>query len=203
MKKEKFFSARRVTGMAVLLALVIVLQLFGSYFKIGATSFSFVLVPIVLGGILYGIAVGGILGFVFGFMTLMSGVSGTDFFTATLFQAQPIATAFLCLGKATFAGLGAGLVYKLIAQKQDYVAVFVASVTAPILNTGLFIVGSLLFFQETLRANFVGAGSTVLYFLIIGCAGLNFLVELAINLIASPAIYRVLRVIGKKGVKRV
>ena len=61
MKKQKYFSAKRITGLAILLALVIVLQVFGSYFKIGATSLSFVLVPIVLAGILYGAIAGGML----------------------------------------------------------------------------------------------------------------------------------------------
>ncbi len=200
-KKEKFFSARRIAGMAILLAFVIVLQLFGGYFKIGATSFSFVLVPIVLGGILYGALVGGFLGLAFGFITLMAGVVGTDAFTAILFQAQPFATSILCLGKGTLAGLGAGLLYKWIAKKHDFTAVIVASAAAPVINTGLFILGSLCFFQETfIAANFVQEGTSVLYFLIIGCAGINFLVELAINLIASPAIYRVIHAV-KKGKK--
>lgn len=198
MRKEEFFSAKRVTGMAVLLALVVVLQLIGGYLKIGATSFSFVLVPIVLGGILYGVIVGGILGFVFGFMTLMAGITGTDAFTATLFQTQPVATALLCLGKATFAGIGSALLYQWIAKKQDYVAVFVAGAAAPVINTGLFVLGSICFFQDTLNANFVAEGSNVFYFLIIVCAGINFLVELTINLVASPAVYRVIRVVGGK-----
>jgi hypothetical protein len=62
-------------------------------------------------------------------------------------------------------------------------------------NTGLFIAGALCFLQETLKANFVAEGTTILYFLFIGCAGINFLVELAINLIAAPSIYRVIHVI--------
>ena len=60
--KRKFFSAKRVTGLAVLLALVIVLQLWGNNIKIGATGLSFVLVPIVLGGVLFGPSAGAFLG---------------------------------------------------------------------------------------------------------------------------------------------
>ena len=64
--KRKFFSAKRVTGLAVLLALVIVLQLWGNNIKIGATGLSFVLVPIVLGGVLFGPSAGAFLGLVSG-----------------------------------------------------------------------------------------------------------------------------------------
>ena len=37
----------------------------------------------------------------------------------------------------------------------------------------------------------VGNTASVVYFLIIGCAGINFLVELGLNLVAAPALYRV------------
>ena len=195
MEKKSFFSAKKITGIAVLLALVIVLQLLGGYFKIGATSLSFVLVPIVLGGILYGAWVGAFLGFAFGFITLMYGVTGADAFTAILVQEQPVVTALLCLIKGMAAGLVSGALYKEVAKKHEYAAVFVAAVAAPVVNTGLFITGALCFLQETLKANFVAEGTTILYFLFIGCAGINFLVELAINLIAAPSIYRVIHVI--------
>ena len=197
--KKKSVSARRVTGIAVLLALVIVLQVLGGYFKVGATSLSFVLVPIVLGGILYGAWIGAFLGFAFGFVTWMYGVTGADPFTAILFEAQPFATTLLCLGKGTAAGLVAGLVYQFTAKKNKQVGVFTAAATAPIVNTGLFIVGSLVMLKETLTANFVGEGSTIVYFLFIGCAGINFLVELAINLIFAPTLYRLIGVLEKGG----
>lgn len=199
MGKGKYFSAKRLTGIAILLALVIVLQLLGGYFKIGATSLSFVLVPIVLGGILYGMWAGAILGFAFGFITLMFGVTGADSFTSILLQQQPVLTVLLCLIKGTAAGLAAGAIYKLLAKKNEYVGLFTAAAIAPIVNTGLFILSMICFFQETLTANFVAEGTSVYYFLFIGCAGINFLVELAINLIAAPAIYRVIKAVsGKK-----
>ncbi|MBQ8320528.1 MAG: ECF transporter S component [Clostridia bacterium] len=200
MRKENFFSARRVAGMGILLALVIVLQVFGGYIKIGTTPLSFVLVPIVLGAILFGPTVGGFLGFAFGLIVLLYGVFGLDGFTMVLFNDHPIWTSILCLGKGTAAGVIAGLVYKIVAKKNGYAATFVAAATAPLVNTGLFILGALLM-SDTLSANFVADGTTVIYFLVIVCAGINFLIELAINLICSPAIYTVLRVASKGKIK--
>lgn len=203
MKNGKYFSAKRITGLAILLALVIVLQLIGGYLKIGGTSLSFVLVPIVLGGMLYGIWAGAFLGFAFGLITLLFGITGADYFTAVLFENQPLATTALCLGKGTLAGLCSGVIYQIVKKKNEYAATFTAAVVAPVVNTGLFILGSLLFLQDTLMANFVARGATIVYFLFISCAGVNFLVELAINLILAPQLYRVIGIIEKRTRKEV
>ena len=196
MGKATSLSAKKITGLAVLLALVIVLQFIGGYLKIGATSLSFVLVPIVLGGVLYGAYAGAFLGFAFGFITLMFGVTGADYFTAVLFESKPFFTALLCLVKGTAAGFLAGFIYTLFQKKNAYVALFMAAAIAPIVNTGLFIFGSFTLLHDVLSANFVADGSTLVYFLFITCAGINFLVELAINLVAAPTLHRVIEVIG-------
>lgn len=195
-KRKPFFTAKNIAFLAVLVALVVVLQIWGGYIRIGATSLSFVLVPIVLGAVLLGPLAGAFLGFVFGLVVLIYGITGVDTFTNILFVDHPVLTSALCLIKGVAAGLVAGLLFKLVSRKNAYAGIFVASVSAPVVNTGLFILGGLLM-SGTLEANFVADGSTVIYFLIIGCAGVNFLVEFAINAVASPAIYTVVRVVGK------
>lgn len=195
-KRKPFFTAKNIAFLAVLVALVVVLQIWGGYIRIGATSLSFVLVPIVLGAVLLGPLAGAFLGFVFGLVVLIYGITGVDTFTNILFVDYPVLTSALCLIKGVAAGLVAGLLFKLVSRKNAYAGIFVASVSAPVVNTGLFILGGLLM-SGTLEANFVADGSTVIYFLIIGCAGVNFLVEFAINAVASPAIYTVVRVVGK------
>lgn len=187
----------KMVQLAFLLALVIVLQLFGSSVKIGPTSFSLVLIPIAVGGILLGKGAGAFLGFVFGLITLIAGITGTDAFTQILFQDHPFLTFLVCLGKGTAAGFGAGLIYELLKNKQKFVAVFSAAAIAPILNTGLFILGALLM-SDTLSANFVADGSTVIYFLVIGCAGINFIVEFLVNLVVSPGLYQAVNAISKR-----
>ncbi|MBR2903043.1 MAG: ECF transporter S component, partial [Clostridia bacterium] len=179
----------------------IVLQLFGSYFKIGATSLSFVLVPIVLAALLYGPISGGIIGFAFGVIVLIQGLSGVDTFTLLMLQEQPVWTVLLCLVKGTAAGVVPGFVYQWISKKNKWVGVIVASALAPIMNTGLFILGALCFLQDAIMSNptITGfSGDSILYYLIIGVAGVNFLVELGINLLLSPMIHRVVGIIGKQ-----
>ena len=44
---------------------------------------------------------------------------------------------------------------------------------------------------------FIGDADAVVKFLFIGCAGLNFVVEFCVNLIATPLFYTVIKAVGK------
>jgi len=73
-----------------------------------------------------------------------------------------------------------------------------AAIFCPMINTGIFLVGCALFFYETISgwataAGFANAGA----YMILGLAGINFLVELAVNILLAPVIVRLIR-IGKK-----
>ena len=194
-------NIKRTAELAILTAIVIAFQFLGAFIHIGPTSISLVLIPIVIGAVLTGPKGGAFLGFIFGAMTYIAGVSGTDYFTTVLFQAQPIATAVICLGKGICAGLCAGLIYRALAKKNAFAASIAAAAVAPIVNTGLFILGGLLLVNGTLSANlanFGADGQTVVYFLIIGCAGLNFIAEFLVNLVVSPAINTIVHAVGNK-----
>ena len=190
----------RMVQLAILVALVIVLQLVGSNIHVGPVSFSLVLIPIAVGGVLLGPAAGAILGAVFGLITVIGGVSGADVFTNFLFSKQPVLTVVLCLAKATLAGLCAGLVFRALEKHNRWVAVVLASAVAPVVNTGIFVLGSITLFRSTLEEYIlnVGAGVSVVYFIVILCAGINFLAEFGVNLIASPAVYRIWTAVTKK-----
>lgn len=63
MNNSRFFSAKNVATLGVLLALVIVLSVFGGTINIGTVSLNFSLIPIVLGALVLDPLAGGILGF--------------------------------------------------------------------------------------------------------------------------------------------
>ncbi len=195
-EKNTFFTSKNIAVLGILGAFVVVLQVFGSYFKIGTVQFSFVLVPIVIDAILTGAIGGAILGFLFGIITLIMGIAGVDQFTFILFSDHPFLTILTCIVKATAAGYLSGLIYSLVSKKNKTAAVFSAAALAPIVNTSLFIIGAL-FMSDTLTENFVQSGTSVMYFLIIGCAGINFLVEFAIDLLLAPSVYRIIKVVKK------
>ncbi len=200
--KKTFFTAKNITYLAVFVALIIVLQMCSSFIKIGTTSFSFVLVPMVLGGMLMGVSVGAALGAVFGIVVLIAALSGLDPFTLYLLNENPVFTVFLCLIKGIAAGAVSALLYKVISRKNKHVAVFVASAAAPIVNTGLFIAGAFII-SGTIEGAMTSlgvdiAGLSPFYIILVLCVGVNFFVELAINIVCSPAIYTVNRVIEKQ-----
>ncbi len=200
--KKNFFSAKNIAFFAVLVALVVVLQLFVSYIKIGSTPISLVLVPIILGGMLLGIWVGLFLGLLFGFMVLMTAIAGFDPFTLALLQVNPVMTVILCLLKGGLAGFVSALLFKVIQGKNKYVAIFVAAIAAPIVNTGIFVAGGFIII-DTIKEVFNSFGTDLtgvspVYIIFVLCVGVNFFIELAVNLICAPALYTVERVVEKQ-----
>jgi len=187
--ENKFFTAKNIVYLAILTALLVVLNLLSTVFKV-ITSVNLTLVPIVIGALILGVRGGAILGLISGIMTFLFGVFGTDVFTNFLFIDHPIITFFTCTVKTTAAGALSGLVYYLLKNKLKYLGTFIASAVAPIVNTGIFILGALLM-SDTLTANFIADGTTVIYFLVVTCAGINFLIELGVNIILAPVIYKV------------
>ncbi|MBR2926872.1 MAG: ECF transporter S component [Clostridia bacterium] len=186
--------------LSLLTAVVLLLQLAGITLRLPflATPISLVGIPIALGAMLLGPGAGAWLGFVFGAeVVLVLGVMGQDPFTSILFQDHPILTTLLCLTKSTVAGLGAGLIYKYCTKLPNTVRTVLASLSVPVLNTGIFILGSYTML-DTFRTNFLGDGTSMFYFLVIGCAGVNFLFEFAVNGILSPVLQRLITILSKR-----
>lgn len=200
-KKSNFFTAKYVAYLGVLTALVIAFQMLSGFMKIGATTFCLVLVPIVLGGMILGVVAGAILGGVFGLVVIIDALIGLDQFTLYLLGESPFFTVLLCVLKGVAAGVIPALVYKPIAKKNKYVAVFVAAVLAPICNTGVFAVGAFVIMKPILdffaSAGLDMTGVSPAYIVFIVLIGVNFFVELAINLVLAPAVYTVNNVVEK------
>ena len=192
MNKSGFFTTKNVVSLAVLVALLVVLNLLSTVFKV-ITNINLTLIPIVLGALILGVRGGVLLGLISGLMTFVFGVVGVDPFTNILFVNSPVLTFLTCVVKITVAGGLAGWIYEIISKKNKYVATFVASALVPIVNTFIFILGGLAMYN-TIASNF---SEDVLYFLVIVCAGINFLIELGINLLVAPAIFSVVKVLDK------
>lgn len=185
--KSTFFTAKNVAVLAVLLALVIVLQVFGLAIPMpGGTSMSFVLVPIILGGMILGPGAGTFLGLAFGIITIF------DPLAMTLMNYAPAITVLTVVLKGLCAGLVPSLLFRLISRKNKYVAAYVAALAAPVCNTGIFFLGCLLM-QEALVAS-VGMA----FWAFISLIMINFAIELGVNVVLAPAIYSVDNVIEKR-----
>lgn len=196
-QKKKKNMTRVIVGLGLLTAIVIVLQLLGSFIKFGTFSVSLVLMPIVIGAAMYGVWAGAWLGLVFGVVVLLSG-------DASLFLGiNPFGTVVTVLLKGVLAGACAGFVYKLIAKTgKTYLAVLAAAAVCPIVNTGIFLVGCNLFFWDTVKEWAAGAGfENAGTFAIVGLVGLNFVFEFVVNLILSPAIVMLIKY-GEKSIAK-
>lgn len=191
MKKDRII---RLTALAILTALVIVLQTVASGIRIGPIPISLTLVPIVVGAVLLGSAAGAGLGAVFGLITIIAGISGADEFTNILWAASPFGLIVVAMGKAVLCGLAAGLIAKALA-KRETLGCILAALSAPIVNTGVFAIGMLTIFRPALQ-DFAN-GSNAVYYLFIVMVGVNFLVEFSVNAVLSAAIARIVQV-GKK-----
>lgn len=190
-------KVQRMTGIAILTAIIVVVQIICTFIKFGPFSITLALAPIIIGAAVYGVGTGAMLGGVFGLVVLITGILGWDGGTVMfLMGMNPIATVLICILKGAAAGLAAGAVYAAIAKKNQLVGVVTAGVVCPIVNTGLFVVGMLTFFFSTISGWAAGNDSMVQY-IIFGLCGGNFLVELATNLLLATAITRIIRVVRK------
>jgi uncharacterized membrane protein len=173
--------------LALLTAIVIVLQMLGSFIHFGTFQIALALVPIIVGAALCGIAAGGWLGLVFGVVVLLNGDA------AAFLTVNPAGTIIVVLVKGIAAGLASGAVYKLLAYKNRYVAVLLASIASPIVNTGIFVIGSYLFFLPTI-SEWAGGAANATSFIFLSLVGGNFIFEFVVNVVLSGIIVRIIEV---------
>ncbi len=187
---------RRMTGIALLMALVVVMQFISGIIPpVAGFPISLVLIPIVMGSALFGITGGAILGAVFGLIVYINCVNGTDPGGAMVFQASPILCFLVVMGKGILAGTAAAAAYKLLRKRNGYLAMLLAAILCPLVNTGTFITCMLLFFKDVLAA-WAGGGDIIGYILS-GLIFVNFLPELLINVAVSPALQRIVHTVKK------
>ena len=185
----------RLTGLGILTAIIIVLQVLTTFVRFGPFSITLALIPIVVGAAMYGKGAGAYLGAVFSVVVVIMCITGGDVGGFMVWSANPVMCVIMCMLKGTAAGFLAGLMYQLVGKKNQLLGVILAALISPIANTGIFIIGMLLFFRETLAA--WAGGSDLLTYIILGLTGVNFLVELGVNMILSPVVVKIIDAVQK------
>ena len=188
---------KKLVGIATLTALVVALQFLSNNVKFGEVEITLALIPIVVGAILYGPLAGGFLGLVMGAVVIAA--PGTQ---AIFMPVNPAATIILCLLKTGIAGLVAGFAFNLFSyfakkavKKEAKMTLFgagvvVSTLLVPFLNTGLFILGAVAFFNSLpYFADFAATWATVIT--------VNFAIEFTISVIASPALVVLIKVLAR------
>lgn len=186
-------KTQRMTGLALFTAIIVVLQVIATFVRFGPFSITLALTPIVVGAALYGLSAGAYLGGVFGVVVLIACILGWDIGGAILWNAQPLLTALICLGKGVFAGLAAGIVYRRFEKKNMLLGSVAAAIASPIVNTGLFLLSLYFLFYDVLVSWATGAGADIMTFVLTGLLGINFILELCVNLILSAVVVRIIK----------
>ena len=194
MNESKSLKKTKVlVGMAIFTALVVVLQEMAGVIKIGPFSPSLVLIPMVIGAAVYGVKAGAWLGLVFGVIVLAACITGADMGGNAMWLFNPAVTAIICIGKGVAAGFLSGLTYRGLRHKSQLLAAVAAAVVCPVVNTGLFCIGAVAVFRPLLEQ--WSGGTDLLSYVFLGLIGLNFLVELGINVVLSPVVVRILHAV--------
>ena len=180
--------------LALLTALVFVLQLFAGSIRLGGMfSISLVLFPIVLGASLVGPLGGAWLGLVFALAVFYTQDA------SAFLMVNPFGTIVTVVLKGVLAGLFSGIAYKLFSRTRPYLRVIVASVVCPLTNTGIFLLGCLIFFMPTLTEwgasyGYANAGA----YMIFGLTGMNFVLEFAINVALASVLVRLIQMLERQ-----
>ncbi|MBQ6499065.1 MAG: ECF transporter S component [Ruminococcus sp.] len=185
----------RLTALGILTAIIIVLQIFTTFVHFGPFSITLALIPIVVGASMFGVGAGAYLGAVFSVVVVIMCITGGDPGGFLVWSANPFMCVVMCMLKGTLAGFEAGVHYRALENTNKIVATVVAALVSPIVNTGIFILGMMIFFRDTLVA---WAGDTpVLYYIIFGLTGINFLIEVGVNVILSPVVVKIVDAVKK------
>ena len=103
---------------------------------------------------------------------------------------NPAITALICIGKGVAAGLLSGLTFRALHHKSQILATVAAAVVCPVVNTGLFCIGAVAVFRPLLEQ--WSGGTDLVTYVFMGLIGINFLVEVGINVVLSPVVVRIL-----------
>lgn len=188
----KKVNVRKMATLSLMIALIVVLQLLGYVLpRVGPFGLSFVLVPIIIGAAFFGPKEGAILGSAFGVIVCICCYNGLDAGGFMVWQASPLLCVLVVVAKGVLAGFGSGLIYKCFKHKNEHLGITLSAIICPVLNTGIFLLGMKLFFFDVLSA--WAGGSNVAGYVLTGIVLANFVPELLINVILSPACHRILK----------
>lgn len=173
-------DTKTITTISMFAGIVVVLQLIATFINFGGFPITLTLIPIIIGGAMYGKKVGALLGTIFGVVVALMVITGADSSGAYMLSVHPIITVLGCILKGTLAGFFSALVYEKLKDKNQNLAIILAAAIAPIVNTGILTLIIIIWFNGTF-ATFIALFMTV-----------NFLLELVIDVLLGPGLLRII-----------
>lgn len=192
MSEKKSF---KVAVLGIFTAVTAVLQTISYFVKIGNFNLSLVLIPIIVAACLYTPSYSAYLGGVFGLMTVIGCLTGADSGGNILLNSNAVMTVITCMLKGILCGFLCGLTAKALRKKGGLISVVVPAIAAPVVNTGIFVAMMFVFFKDILYS-WAGGTNAVTYIITV-LVGVNFLIELGLNIIFAPAMLRIIKAVKK------
>jgi len=196
MKRNK--TIYRMSLGAILIAIMLVLGFtpLGT-FQLGVFTVSLLGVPVAIAACVYGPFFGAMMGLVWGVISLIQGISGIDVSGPLLLEYSPIGLVITCIIPRVLTGYLAGLIYKLNTKwdAKGRINSVITCTLVPIFNTVFFMSSYVAFFYysdlfqssaEAISDQFGVNGFNPVLFIVFA-VGLNFLVELSVNVIVGSA----------------
>lgn len=175
--------------MTAIFATLIILMTFTpiGYIPIGPVKMTLLTLPVAIGSIVLGTRSGLILGTLFG-LTSFYTCFGMDAFGNILLGINPFFTFIMCVVPRVLCGFLPALIYKAISKngaKNTLIAIPVAAASTAIINTLLFITALWALFNSHLSGIL---GTNNLFTMFATIAGINGLIEIAVNIVIGTAI---------------
>ena len=187
---------RKLTLASVFTALIVILAFTPiGYLRVGVVSITFIPIPVVIGAILGGPAMGALLGAVFGATSFIQ-CFGMDAFGTTLFSINPFFTAIMCFIPRILMGLFCALIFKALSGKikNTVITYGITSLSGGVLNTIMFVgVLVLLFGKSEYLSNFGSSIPAIIGTLITFNAVIEWIACLVIGTAVSKAISALMR----------
>ncbi len=186
------------------------------YLKVGMFSITVITIPVAVGAMLMGVKWGTYFGTLFGITSFIYGIvtgEGALMYSVFSTEGAPFYMSilgFLLYGVVTIVpralvGFGSGMIYKLLKKKGSAkLSVVIASVSAPLLNTILFLSAMVGCYCATPVINTLMElnGKDNVIELLLAMTGLNAVVELSVCTLVSIAagafILKMIEMQGKK-----
>lgn len=165
-----------ITEISIFSTIIVILQVLATFINFGSFPITLTLIPIIVGAAVYGPLVGMILGLVFGLIVDIMVITGLDPSGLTMFSMHPFITILTCLIKGGLAGLMSGITYKYLTNINPKIRIILSSAICPIINTLIFALSLILFFDESIK-------------ILIGTfISINFVIEILINILIAPGL---------------
>lgn len=193
----KTTSTQRLTMISLFVAVVILMKLTGlSSIPVGPLNMTLTMIPIAICAMLMGPTEGAILGVIYGFTSFYDALSGASAMTGFFFQINPWLTFVLCVVLRGLVGFFTGLLFKLYrkADRTNTICYFLGGLTAPLLNTIMFMGFIVLVFYKTdfvqEKIAVLGATGPLMYIAL--SVGVQGIVEAVSGLVVGGAVCKTL-----------